>query len=1169
MARSMFLKSLTLRGFKSFPDKTTLVFEPGVTVIVGPNGSGKSNLTDSVSWVLGEQGPRSLRGGKMEDVIFAGSPGRPALGMAEVTLTIDNSAGLLPIEFSEVTIARTLFRSGDSEYRLNGQACRLLDIQEVLSDTGIGREQHTIISQGQLEEILQSDPSQMRSFIEEAAGVAKHRRRKDRALRKIASTEQNLARLSDLLSELRRQLRPLREQAEVAKRHAALAEELGRVRLVQSARELAALHDRVGRGAGPAEDPVRDKEAELTELEGRLYELEGKRSDLFAKAERARDAAWGLSRSQDRLSGLARLAVERSRGLRAELAVTTEEAASARMAHLERESSEARGEIEAARAEEARVGAAAGERESEARAAREALDRIGDALEELRAARREHSTAAGRIRGEMAAIEDSLTAARSEAARVEARERESAEARAEAATRLEEAREETARLESEEEPLGRQLEEIEEEIRRLEAQRSSSERTLREMDRKAALWRARADVHSAEPAALRIAGSGIPGVAGILADLVEARVAYRKALDAVAGPASGVLVLTGTSALRRVLSELSEGEGIGCVISSDEHPQVPGAARLSDLITCSPEARAALGDVFVVDDIAEAVSLAEKNRGAIFVTPGGAFASGSIVARGPADAAERAAEMEAQLRIAESETAEIDRRLRHARSGRQSISARLNEIDAALAAQVERLTHCDRDLHALDRELGAIGELKVQTEQTVVVLDERIAALSARLPDSDGKLTAAEADIARLEQEHGLAHGAYQSASRAWEEARLAAARVSERLRLVEERLQAVVSEIAGAEDLARGIEARRTDIHASITKIEEIASAAGASAEAASGWAASAEADYQSFREDLRSTDSEISETRTERAGLAGALEDLRERVRREEAGRSELKVRAMMIEERMREEWEIEPVKAVSRYGHVWEVEEPSAVTDPLERVALLDDEALRRKRVRLEQEVERVGQVNPLAAQEFEALQEREAFLGSQMDDVRRSRRDLLKVVASVDDRIKEIFLGAFEDVAREYERLFSLLFPGGQGRMKLTDPSDPLETGVEVEARPGGKNLKRLSLLSGGEKALSALAILFAIFRARPSPFYVLDEVEAALDDVNLHRFLQLLLDFRATSQLLVVTHQKRTMEIADVLYGVSIRPDGASRVISQRVGMPPQDGRPAPRAFTES
>ncbi|MGI8426857.1 MAG: chromosome segregation SMC family protein [Actinomycetota bacterium] len=853
----MFLKSLVIRGFKSFAEKTTLVFEPGITIVVGPNGSGKSNVIDAISWVLGEQGPRSLRGGKMEDVIFAGSPHRPALGMTEVALTIDNSAGLLPIEFAEVTISRLLFRSGESEYRLNGAACRLLDIQEVLSDTGVGREQHTIVGQGQLDDVLNADPEQLRGFIEEAAGVGKHRRRKERAGRKIIATEQNIIRLSDLLSEVRRQLRPLREQADAASRFSRLSEELARTSVVSAARGLAAA--RAGLGPGGTLDldaEIQSREVELKALEARLLEAETRRREADGRAESQREAAWSLARSGERLSALSRLAEERLRALEAELAVETEATAHIR-------------------------------------------------VNELR----------------------------------------------------------------------RQLIEVEE-------------------------------------------------------SLEEARIVETAAI----------------------------GEQDGA-----------GADRQIDLT-------AAVSELDVLGQILD----------------------------------ERSRQMGELLRSARSESAQL--------SDRAETVARVSSPDS-VAAFVERLAIFQAGLPAIESGLETLVEqLEVLVEVHAKALEAHRAVSEAN-DDSGGGKSMAKA-----------------------------------RRTILEERLASAERALELAIEAVSTVEGRQRQLGEWIRRAGAIGEQARNFGAEVGAWASQADQAHAASRAVLDDFEAQAQALRIDRADKAEALDDLRSKAREEDLGRTEVKLRARILEEKIRGEWNTEPDEAVRKFGHRWEFEDPDRLEalEGIERIAAMDDHLLDRRKVRLERELGEIGRVNPLAAQEFEALGEREEYLSGQLMDLRASRRDLVKIVESVDEKIKDLFVSAFEEVGAQYERLFSVLFPGGRGRLTLTDPADLLNTGVEVEARPGGKNIKRLSLLSGGERALSALAVLFAIFRARPSPFYILDEVEAALDDVNLHRFLGLLNEFRDSSQLLVVTHQKRTMEVADVLYGVSIGRDGASRVISERM-----------------
>lgn len=1160
----MFLKSLVLRGFKSFADKTELVFEPGIAIIVGPNGSGKTNIVDAISWVLGEQGPRSLRGGKMEDVIFAGSRQRPALGMAEVVLTIDNSSGIIPVEFTEFTVSRVLFRSGESEYRLNGAACRLLDIQEILSDTGIGREQHTIIGQGQLDEILQADPMQMRGFIEEAAGVAKHRRRRERALRKIGAAEQNVGRLTDLLAEIRRQLRPLRQQAEVARRHTALGEELGRLRLVAAARELAEIRSRYGSGGRAGLDgPIRDKERELTELEERLAQAEASRSERFADSERARDGAWGLSRQAERLAALHRLAGERERTLRAELAGATEAGAEARVEELRRELSDIEGMRAEAATAQARSDAEVEEKRVQASSAELTVQEADRALAPARGAHRESIAEAVRVRGEIGALEGSLSSAERELGHISSRHRVVLSTRDELEGKLHELRAELERLDSSSEPAEKALEDLDSEAATLAGRRADAERSLREAERNVAIWRARAEVRAAASAtgSRRLASAGIGGVLGVLSDLVVAPSRYRAALDAVAGPAEQVLVVRDSAAAERVLSELKPGEKIGILVAGRSAPAPAGATRLSESVEiAAAEGREALGGLYLANSLADAARLANEHPDSIFVTAEGSVAAGRFVATGSADAAARAAEAGEELSRAEEALADIDAEVRANADRRESIAPQLNEADAAAAAAAERLATLDREAHAVELQVQAISEAEQAASVSVGSLSEELDSLRATLPTLETALEQGQLEIDRMREEHAAAAGVLQSAHAALEAARMEQAKTGERSRLLDERRGYLADALKEAVGSASGVEARRERIIASIEQTALIAATANELKRAAESWAADAEREYQSVRSEVAAIDSSIGLLRTERAGLAGALDDMRVRAREEQAGRSEWMFRSRLVEEKLREEWGIDPDRAVSSFGHVWEVEDESRITDPTERIALLDDEALRRKRLRVERDLADIGQVNPLAAQEFDALTERERFLAEQINDVRKSRRDLFKIVASIDEHIRQMFTDAFEDTSREYERLLAMLFPGGQGRLRLSDPQDLLQTGVEVEVRPGGKNLRRLSLLSGGEKALAALAMLFAIFRARPSPFYVLDEVEAALDDVNLHRFLSLLNDFRDTAQMLVVTHQKRTMEIADVLYGISIRPDGASRVISERMSRIARDVR---------
>jgi chromosome segregation protein len=1155
----MFLKSLVVRGFKSFADKTTLAFEPGISVVVGPNGSGKSNIVDAISWVLGEQGVRSLRGGKMEDVIFAGSRVRPALGMAEVTLTIDNSAGLLPIEFTEVEISRLLFRSGESEYRLNGAPCRLLDIQEVLSDSGVGREQHTIIGQGQLDQVLHADPVEMRAFIEEAAGIAKHRRRKERAVRKIASAEGNLVRLGDLLAEIRRQLRPLREQAEVARRHAGLEEERRRIALVLTSRELAAVRSGIGpAGEEDLEVVIRRAEVELSGLEEELRIQEDARSGAARAGERARETSWGLARAIEHLRATGRLASEREKTLSAQLEAVTDAVANETIRRLESEREGIQAELDhaSARQEEAQADVAA--RHAGVQAALGVLGDADRALEAARVAQREAASEAVSVRGEVGALTSSLSAAEHELARSRERAGRVGSRRQTLLSQLTQARAEAGDLEAGELPLGEQLERLEEELGALDAERTAAQARVRTLEREAAEWRGRAALRAEGSAdtALRLAGLGIDGVLGVLGDLVEIPLPYRRALDALAGAAGGVLVARDAAAVERVLDALGDDESVAVLVATGSGVPVPGVPRLLDRARCLDDTAAgALADVYMVDSLAEAARLAAVHGHAIFVTPGGGLAAGRLATRGRLNAAERAEEAQQRLADAEEVLAGVESRRRAVRTAWEEQSAQLNELDATISAATERVSILERELHGLERELEGGSEAEGRASESLSVLSARLAAARERLPGVEAGAREADAEVNGLREAQGLAQAGRDEQRARLDEARMGATRAAERRRLLQERMGAVDAGLVKARRSAEGVADRRRMLEARLAQASAVTVAAVALADGAEGWSTDAETAKHAASAALADAEQRVAGLRSRRVELAASVEQLRERERTEGLQRTELRIRGRILEERLRQEFEADPDETVSRYGHIWEVEDLTHLTDPTDRAAATEQEALLRRLARLERDLAAMGRVNPLAAQEFELLTQREEFLAAQMADVRASKRDLLKVVETVDERIRDLFASAFNDVAREYERLFVLLFPGGSGRMRLTDLSDPLGAGVEVDARPGGKNVRRLSLLSGGERSLAALAVLFAIFRARPSPFYVLDEVEAALDDVNLHRFLELLREFRDTSQLLVVTHQKRTMEIADCLYGVSVKPDGASRVLSERLPDP--------------
>jgi chromosome segregation protein len=1188
----VFLKSLTLRGFKSFAEKTILDFEPGVTVIVGPNGSGKSNVVDAIAWVLGEQGPKSLRGGKMEDVIFAGTGSRPALGRAEVTLTIDNSAGLLPVDYSEVTVTRLLYRSGESEYALNGTACRLLDIQELLSDTGVGRELHTVLGQNRLEDVLHGRPEDRRAAIEEAAGVYKHRRRKDKALRKLAGMEQHLLRLSDLVGELRRQLKPLQQQAETAAKAAAVAAELREVRLTLRARELATARER---------SSVLDAQeaafaARLAELEDRHHaaqadegRLGGDLAGLEPQAAQAGEAVHRLETVRERLRGTVALAEERARHL-AEALATEAEGRSA--ADLEREAAAVAEELAAVEAELATTAAASRSSEAErdrARAALAAHDQAATRAERDRAGAHKREV---RLASEVAGLERTIEQMEAEAGRLRGQAALLQRRQGDATGQLERLRAEGVELErqlavsaADLTAAGERRDRQANETRRLAAEerRAEAERAAASARREAFAATARA---AGGDALAFLEGAGRDGVLGPLAPALSVEPGYEAAVAAALGADADAIVVAGAEVAAGGATLLRDaGSGRAILLhpatvggSAPRNPPdqasqrieagggpeagLDGAPLLLDRVRANGRAgevaRALLAGVLVARDLDQGRALLDRHPDRRVVTRAGELlaagrveggvvpeASGLAARRAADEAAEAEAKATAALERLTVELQAAQRGLGACEVAADDAARILAEAQAAVRRLEDRIALAGKELRGLEREAAAAAE--------------RLHELDAGRERAASRLTDAEAELAAIKDGVGAARPpdpearqplaeALDRAERAATAASVAGATVGERRRLLHRRLAELraqaAAEVAAAERRAR-ITAARLD---GAARARDAAAAGQRALDRLRRSLAAATGERDRLTQALQAARAGLAAAAAARRDAAAALDEHHGATRASDTARVEARLRAEELGKRIVEEFAIDPDEALAEYlpdeARLGEL--PAA--DPRRQPSA----ELRRVATALDRRLALLGRVNPLALEEFRALEERYGFLSGQLQDLRESRRDLLKVVRAVDERVREVFGQAFEEVARAFQRTFGLLFPGGTGRLVLTDPDDLLGSGVEVEARPPGKRVRRLSLLSGGERSLVALAFYFAIFRARPSPFYVLDEVEAALDDVNLHRFLDLLDDARELAQLLVVSHQRRTMEAADALYGVSMQADGVSKVVSRRL-----------------
>jgi chromosome segregation protein len=1149
----MFLKTLTLKGFKSFADTTSLELEPGVTVVVGPNGSGKSNIVDAVAWVLGAQGPKTVRSSKMEDVIFAGTANRPALGRAEVSLTIDNSSGMLPIEFAEVTITRTLFRNGDSEYAINGVPCRLLDVQELLSDSGVGRQQHVIIGQGQLDQILNARPEDRRAVIEEAAGVLKFRRRKEKAERRLESTEGNLLRLSDLLREVRRQLRPLERQADAARRHGDLVAELSAIRLFVAGRELGQLRQRLQAGAEAratlTSDDARLK-GDLARLDAAVLAAEAELSAMGA--DDISDDLVRVERLREQARGLVAVITERRRGVERDRAVAVDQAV---IATLEAEAARLRSELHEAEEEAARLvpdGARLAEAESVLTAERSDFElRWGEGPPQT-------TGAAAEVRGELAALTSGVDRSESEAGRLRQRLAgltEKAERLAGEAQRL---RQEIADADALVGPLSDDLAGAESARTAAEAALAGAEAALRTADAERHSWAARADALAlALDEARARAGAerlvGIDGVLGTLLDLVDVDPGWEAAFEAAVGPALGAVVVAGASA-RDALAILAR-EGAGAVLPLgvagwSAGPQnyaaneVRAHVRSSDA-QVSAALDALLDGVRCVDgDWSAAVDVALANPAAVVVTRAGdrfassgwRIGSASSGATGAAleEARARAGAAAAEAASAEATVADARTRLTEARRREGELTAQLGETSARLTKATDTLGRVEQEASDALAEAEAIRSHLNELAERVEQVNARRAELQAQLPGLEAEeQSAAEAarqmaDHRKRIEERAAAVAALRT------DLEIRAGGVEERRTYLQSRLAEVEESLSRNVDARRDAEVRRVELDRKLLVTDRLAALVHERLRWVEGHLADLREKRRQQSEAARATQERLDGLRRERTAAEKALAEVRERAQRAELDAQELQLRLEAATETLRRDLDCEPDAALAAECPPL----PEGTTAP----ARLRE---------LERELRLLGPINPLALEEFNALQERHQFLEAQLEDVKASRRELARVIKAIDQEIVQVFVAAFADVAAHFTQLFEMLFPGGQGRLRLTDPDNPLDTGIEVEARPSGKNVRKLSLLSGGERSLTAMAFLFAVFRSRPSPFYLMDEVEAALDDVNLRRFLDLVEEFRREAQLIIVSHQKRTMECADTLYGVTMQPGGSSRVVSER------------------
>jgi chromosome segregation protein len=1139
----LYLRSITLKGFKSFAQPTTLQFEPGITCVVGPNGSGKSNVVDALAWVMGEQGPKTLRGGKMEDVIFAGSANKAPLGRAEVELTIDNTDGQLAIEYSEVTISRVLFRNGASEYAINGETCRLLDIQELLSDTGLGREMHVIVGQGQLDTVLRATPSERRAFIEEAAGILKYRRRKEKTERKLDAMQVNLTRLQDLVSEVRRNLKPLGRQAEVAKQAkdiAASARELKGKLLATLLRNLKSQLDTVSRDEGEKKAQVSYAQRQLESARTRIADIE----DSFdsGQLDESRGSLYAIEALETRIRNLSNLASQKKSllvgdsgvrlssdlsGLRGQL-----QALSAEIAGIDSELQAINSELEAAEAEREGFATNLAQREAELEAARERAE----------SRRSEKGQLAGQIENLNSRLQENLTSESGIRASI-----------SEARTKLSSLEQERLALDPtgktvSDDALRRAYENAQagerEARRRLDAAREDLHKAERERDSLAARHAALGLLLEQEDGAKNIRKANLSGVGELLADALSIDPGFETAVAVALGTiADSVLVESREQALiaLRYLKRENLGRAEFVVFDSGKSRRSGfsfGLRRASEVVD-APEGVLQILDGFLIAETLEQAESAGYQEKPV-ITKDGDYLSRSLI-RGGSNKQPSKLELAAERDRASAGLQRYAREI-------ESLSSKLEEAKLQLASVTRLSEQSLADLQQHDAELAkkaeGLGRVIARIESTnsnILRLQSELSELKMVNQELRSKQLQVENQLESFSDAAEIDVSFRDQALAALDAARTGELDVRVRLSALQERksglgreqglLEQRLSEALAAEAAREQIlEQRKQELISAenilqlmpklLSRIEQLILVA---------------------RTNLRELEAErsqkitrLQQLRQQSQQLESQLSSMNQGVQEVEMRSYELRLQIQSLGERSQEELGLSADDLLGEYS---EVEESQADLETGLKQA--------------ERKLAQLGVFNPLALEEFAALEERHRYLSEQLGDLSAARADLRGIIADLDEKMQATFAAAFEDTKRALEEVLPKLFPGGSGSLSLVEEI-PGEPGVEVSVKPAGKKIERMSLLSGGERSLAAVALLVAIFKARPSPFYVLDEVEAALDDSNLGRLLSVIESLRANSQLIIITHQKRTMEIADALYGVSMRQDGITQVVGQKL-----------------
>ncbi|MDO4182808.1 MAG: chromosome segregation protein SMC [Coriobacteriia bacterium] len=1172
----MYLKQLILKGFKSFADRSVLTLEPGITAVVGPNGSGKSNISDAVLWVLGERNAKNLRGQVMEDVIFSGSSARKSVGVAEVMLVLDNSDGSLPVDYDEVSVARRMYRNGESEYLINGTVVRRMDVLDILHDTGLGTGTHSIISQGHLDSILQSKPEDRRALIEEAAGVLKHKQRKAKSYRKIEQMDQHLARVNDVMKELERQLGPLQRKAKRAQQYQDVFDQLEQVKLQLAVDDLRVLR--------------RQWDALLETEQAQLAEVEQKRA-VVATAEQEYEHIQESIRSEsagvaalaqkhsaaqslvDRFDSLSLLLGEKERQATqrcAELSALLDENATKRKV-AQQQRKEAADQLEQVQSKRTSAQAALDQAQADYDESHNKRLRIERDIADLSRNRNDAAREAEQNAKQLARVQEQLASAQGRAQAAEERlatisqHVETAQAAQLAAQNsLTQAQAEQQRLQDSEAESAQCHSQAQQEV---SAAQEAADEAHADVQSLQAELRGIEEIQRAYMAGAGAAHEWVSkqaeaswGSLSPLYDHLKVQDGYEQLVEQLLGSDMTALLVQDKRSVSSIGAAVSQQRKQGRVTLMLPHEQaatpaaVPGCTPLLEKVSCDNSLAGSisvlLGDVMLCPSLDDALAHHLQDKAGLrFATQDGAvvFPSGKVVLGGGASQeqgtlsyANRAKACGKELKTAQSTLASCQQRLEAAKQAAQMAQAESLQVLQQLAhakGQVQACTRSLQDAQAACQQAQSERETcqqqHLQAEAAVQQALPQVDQLKAKAAQLDQAVQQAKDKVSAKQKELDPARDAEQKLSQQLADAKVAFATLTERETFAARQVDQQARELVA---LSAADEASLTDLsrkQAARKRIQPLLDTVAALREGINARCVALADETQSAQDATLGSHAQANAAREASSAARASFDASNEALSntRVEKGRLEMKVQA-----------------AADAIVHDCKTPMEQALRLPeLERRQEVEDRAFK-----LQRRIANMGNINPDAAEEYQALKERYDYLQGQLEDLASARSALKKIDRVIDRRMKDDFINTFHTVDAYFQEIFGVLFPGGTAELTLVDPENLETTGVEVKAQPRGKRITKMTLMSGGEKSLVACALLFAVYRTRSTPFYILDEIEAALDDTNLRRLTSYLRELSERTQLILITHQRRTMEMADVLFGVSMQADGVTKVVSQRL-----------------